>query len=189
MLDQRGRLLRTALGFAGLPRPSYDRALWALRFWLDSWAGIGAITTPPGRQRPRIVELGQGIPCRHDGGCVRDEVVAWLSRPIQKQLEQDDRRTDEPRRERSMKKVGRGSESALPSRGSRPLRRQGDFALRRRDTQSRQDSQLYRVVVDKFSGRHFARPPFYEMDLDGDSLDSCLVDHNHIPLWSAQGVS
>ena len=29
MLDQRGQLLRAALGFAGLPRPSYDRALWA----------------------------------------------------------------------------------------------------------------------------------------------------------------
>ncbi len=55
------------------------------------------------------------------------------------------------------------SESALPSRGSRPLRRQGDFALRRRDTQSRQDSQLYRVVVDKFSSRHFALPPLCEV--------------------------
>jgi hypothetical protein len=37
VLDQRGQLLRAALGFAGLPRPSYDRALWALRTWLDSW--------------------------------------------------------------------------------------------------------------------------------------------------------
>ena len=43
MTDQRGRLLVAALGFAGLPRPSYDRALWALRTWLDSWAGIGRI--------------------------------------------------------------------------------------------------------------------------------------------------
>ena len=43
--DQRGRLLVAALGFAGLPMLSYDRALWALRFWLDSWAGIGAIAT------------------------------------------------------------------------------------------------------------------------------------------------
>jgi hypothetical protein len=41
VLDQRGRLLRAALGFAGLPRPSDDRALWALRTWLDSCAGIG----------------------------------------------------------------------------------------------------------------------------------------------------
>jgi hypothetical protein len=23
--------------------PSYDRALWALRIWLDSWAGIGHV--------------------------------------------------------------------------------------------------------------------------------------------------
>jgi len=40
VLDQRGRLLVAALGFAGLPRPSYDRALHALRSWLDSWPGI-----------------------------------------------------------------------------------------------------------------------------------------------------
>ena len=43
MLDQRGRLLVAALGFAGLPLPSYDRALHALRSWLDSWSGIGLI--------------------------------------------------------------------------------------------------------------------------------------------------
>jgi hypothetical protein len=41
--NQRGRLLMAALGFAGLPSPSYDRSLWALRTWLDSWAGIGRI--------------------------------------------------------------------------------------------------------------------------------------------------
>jgi hypothetical protein len=39
---QRGQLLRAALGFAALRLPSYDRALHALRTWLDSWAGIGA---------------------------------------------------------------------------------------------------------------------------------------------------
>ena len=50
MLDQRGRLLRAALGFAGLPRPSYDRALWALRFWLDSWRGIGDVERGIARQ-------------------------------------------------------------------------------------------------------------------------------------------
>jgi hypothetical protein len=50
MLDQRGQLLRAALGFAGLPRPSYDRALWALRFWLDSWSGIGRIAVGMARQ-------------------------------------------------------------------------------------------------------------------------------------------
>jgi putative tryptophan/tyrosine transport system substrate-binding protein len=43
VLDQRGRLLRAALGFAGLPRPSYDRSLWALRTWLDSWSSIGRV--------------------------------------------------------------------------------------------------------------------------------------------------
>jgi len=43
VLDQRGQLLRAALGFAGLSMPSYDRALHALRSWLDSWRGIGAV--------------------------------------------------------------------------------------------------------------------------------------------------
>jgi hypothetical protein len=43
LLHQRGQLLRAALGFAGLPRPYYDRALWTLRTWLDSWAGIGRL--------------------------------------------------------------------------------------------------------------------------------------------------
>ena len=37
MLDTRGRLLNAALGFAGLPRFSYDHSLWALRSWLDLW--------------------------------------------------------------------------------------------------------------------------------------------------------
>jgi len=44
VLDQRGQLLRAALGFAGCSLPSYDRALWALRTWLDSWSGIGHVT-------------------------------------------------------------------------------------------------------------------------------------------------
>jgi hypothetical protein len=48
VLDQRGQLLRAALGFAGLPRPSYD--LWALRTWLDSWAGIGRVAVGMARQ-------------------------------------------------------------------------------------------------------------------------------------------
>jgi len=50
VLDQRGQLLRAALGFAGLPRPSYDLALHALRSWLDSWSGIGRVTVGMARQ-------------------------------------------------------------------------------------------------------------------------------------------
>jgi hypothetical protein len=50
MTDQRGQLLRAAVGFAGLPRPSYDRALWALRTWLDSWVGIGQVAVGMARQ-------------------------------------------------------------------------------------------------------------------------------------------
>jgi hypothetical protein len=51
VLDQRGQLLRAALGLAGLPRPSGDRALHALRSLLDSWSGIGHITVGMARQR------------------------------------------------------------------------------------------------------------------------------------------
>ena len=43
MLHARGRLLVAALGFAGCSLPSYDRALHALRSWLDSWSDIGHI--------------------------------------------------------------------------------------------------------------------------------------------------
>jgi len=50
VLDQRGRLLVAALGFAGLTMPSYDRALHALRSWLDSWAGIGQVAVGMHRQ-------------------------------------------------------------------------------------------------------------------------------------------
>jgi len=49
MLDQRGRLLLAALGFAGLSTP-YDHALNGLRTWLDSWAGIGRIAVGMARQ-------------------------------------------------------------------------------------------------------------------------------------------
>ena len=50
MLDQRGQLLRAAVGFAGCSMPSCDRALWALRTWLDSWAGIGHVAVGMHRQ-------------------------------------------------------------------------------------------------------------------------------------------
>ena len=50
MRDQRGQLLRAALGFGGLPRPSNDRTLWALRTWLDSWPGIGHVAVGMHRQ-------------------------------------------------------------------------------------------------------------------------------------------
>ena len=50
MLDQRGQLLRAAVGFAGCSMPSYDRALWALRTWLDTWSGIGHVAVGMHRQ-------------------------------------------------------------------------------------------------------------------------------------------
>jgi hypothetical protein len=55
VLDQRGQLLRAALGFAGCSPPSYDRALWALRTWLDSWSGIGRVAV--GMAHPRAATL------------------------------------------------------------------------------------------------------------------------------------
>ena len=48
--DQRGRLLTAALGFEGCSMPSYDRALHALRIWLDSWSGIGHVAVRMARQ-------------------------------------------------------------------------------------------------------------------------------------------
>jgi hypothetical protein len=50
MLDQRGQLMRAAIGFAGCSKPSYDRALHALRTWLDSWSGIGHVAVGMARQ-------------------------------------------------------------------------------------------------------------------------------------------
>ncbi len=50
MLDQRAQLLRAALGFAGLSHPPHDRTLWALRNWLNSWAGIGHVAVGMHRQ-------------------------------------------------------------------------------------------------------------------------------------------
>jgi hypothetical protein len=48
--DPRGRLLMAALGFAGCSMPSYERALHALRSWLDSWSGIGHVAVGMARQ-------------------------------------------------------------------------------------------------------------------------------------------
>jgi len=50
MVDQRGQLLRAAVGFAGCSMPSYYRALHALRSWLDSWTGIGHVAVGMHRQ-------------------------------------------------------------------------------------------------------------------------------------------
>jgi hypothetical protein len=50
VLDQRGRLLVAALGFAGCSLPLSDRALHALRTWLDSWSGIGHVAVGMARQ-------------------------------------------------------------------------------------------------------------------------------------------
>jgi hypothetical protein len=37
-------------GFAGCSIPSYDRALQAIRTWLDSWSGIGHVAVGMHRQ-------------------------------------------------------------------------------------------------------------------------------------------
>lgn len=50
MLDHRGRLLVTALGFVGLQPAPRHPALEALRSWLDSWLGIGAVVAGMARQ-------------------------------------------------------------------------------------------------------------------------------------------
>src|SRR5262249_45433427 len=45
-----GQLLRAAVGFAVCSMPSRHRALPALRTWLDSWSGIGAVVAGMHRQ-------------------------------------------------------------------------------------------------------------------------------------------
>ena len=50
MPDQRGQVLRAALGFAGCSLPSYDRGLWALRTWFNWWSGIGHVAVGMHRQ-------------------------------------------------------------------------------------------------------------------------------------------
>jgi hypothetical protein len=64
MPDQRGQLLRAALGFAWCSMPSYDRALHALRSWLDSWSGIGHVTV--GMHRKGSISSLRGT-TRRDG--------------------------------------------------------------------------------------------------------------------------
>ena len=63
--------------------------------------------------------------------------------------------------------------------------------MRRRDTQSGQDSKLYRVVVDEFSSRHFALPPECEIQAawvdtapaEGRTLAVVLVGDNAPPSY------
>jgi hypothetical protein len=52
--------------------PSYDRALWALRTWLESWSGIGHVAVGMHRQRfdlqlTRCDEKGWRRDLLHDG--------------------------------------------------------------------------------------------------------------------------
>ena len=47
---QRGQPLRAALGLAPFSLRSYDRALHALRSWLDSWSGVGHVAVGMARQ-------------------------------------------------------------------------------------------------------------------------------------------
>jgi hypothetical protein len=47
---RRGQLRRAAVGFSGCSIPCSDRALDALRTWLDSWPGIGRIAVGMARQ-------------------------------------------------------------------------------------------------------------------------------------------
>jgi hypothetical protein len=50
VLDQRGRLLRAALGFVTLRAAPQDLALATVHGWLDSWRGIGDVVVGMHRQ-------------------------------------------------------------------------------------------------------------------------------------------
>jgi len=49
-----------ALGFAGCSVPSYDRALHALRVWLDSWPGIGHVALTAQRRVVKRATIAEG---------------------------------------------------------------------------------------------------------------------------------
>ena len=107
MLDQRGQLLRAAVGFAGLPRPSYDRALWTLRTWLDSWTGIGHVAVGmPGLRSPvdsvrRARLAGDVLHERHGAfadqrDCTAREPTTWhaTQRAVWEALKESSNRND-----------------------------------------------------------------------------------------------
>jgi integrase len=77
VFDQRGRLLRAALGFAGLPRPSYDRALRALQIWLDSWSSIGRIAVGKAKRLASVRKIGEG-----EAAVERRLTAAAVNRPL-----------------------------------------------------------------------------------------------------------
>jgi hypothetical protein len=90
VLDEGGRHLRAALGFAGCSMPSYDRALHALRTWLDSWTGIGRVAIGMHRLRPTVDPVRRARLARdvlhdrdgaladeRDGHRVGADAVAW----------------------------------------------------------------------------------------------------------------
>ena len=82
MLDQRGRLLRAAVGFAGCSMPSYDRALWALRTWLDSWSSIGHVAVGMHRQlRVSALVLVSVVACASPATTTRDASVVGEEPP------------------------------------------------------------------------------------------------------------
>ena len=76
MIDPRVRLLRAAVGFAGLSMASYDRALWALRTWLNSWSGIGRVAVGMHRLlRVWALVLVCGVACASPATTTRDAPV------------------------------------------------------------------------------------------------------------------
>jgi len=82
VLDQRGQLLRAAVGFAGCSMPSYDRALWALRTWLDSWPGVGDVAVGMHRQlRMWVLVLVSGVACASPATTTRDAPVVGEEPP------------------------------------------------------------------------------------------------------------
>jgi hypothetical protein len=44
--------------------PSYDRTLWALRTWLDSWSGIGLVAAGMHRHREASIKQSDVANCK-----------------------------------------------------------------------------------------------------------------------------
>src|SRR5712664_4071778 len=83
MLDQRGQLLRAALGFAGLSRPPYDRALWRFARRLLGWHRKDCRRHGAPRLRPpthplRRARLASNLLHDRDGALAHERGGHWV---------------------------------------------------------------------------------------------------------------
>jgi len=124
---------------------------------------------------------GCGWPAGKPPGCAAYAAASTVTRAVTRCSARGVRRRESAAR-------GRRDGASFEKCGPAPSTHR--ISARRVGLRKKRRFTVYRApIIARFGAGDFVVPPFYEMDLDGDSLDSCLVDHNHIPLWSAQAVS